>query len=71
MDKTIEFLLVLILALLVLLWVVSAPLIVIACVNTLFGYDIEYTLLNWFCAYLLVIIFSKHNPIQLDLNNKL
>lgn len=68
MDKSNKILVVLVLAL---LWVISMPLIVIACINVLLGLTIEYTLLNWFCAYLLVIIFSKHDPIQLDLNNKL
>lgn len=38
----------------VLLSLIFGPLIAIWCVNTLFAAGVEYSLLNWFCALLLL-----------------
>lgn len=46
------------LAIVWLVLVVVIPHIAILCVNTLFETSIEHSLLNWFCALLLIMIIS-------------
>ena len=45
------------------LMAITAPLLAIWCVNTLFATQIAYTLLNWFCVFLLIgIVHTPKTP---------